>query len=381
MQPKPKARLAQLVEHLIDVERVAGSSPASRTMKILAIETSCDETAVAVLEATGDTSGATYRVLGDALYSQASKHAEYGGVYPNLAKREHQENLPRLFEEAYSAAGKPPLDLIAVTKGPGLEPALWQGITFAEKLKEELDVPVIGIDHMEGHILAALVEKNEEELTLKQSEFPILSLLISGGHTELLLMNRWFKYELVGRTRDDAVGEAFDKVARLLGMPYPGGPEIDRAAKRAREKGAQNTITLPRPMINNESCDFSFSGLKTAVLYLVKEKEALSEEDKEQIAEEFENAVRDVLVSKTKRAIELHNPRSLVVGGGVSANAFLLDHLRELTEAYPDTSFAYPAKGLSGDNAIMIGVAGHLRHVSGHAQEGPLKATGSQTLE
>lgn len=405
-------------------------------MNILAIETSCDETAVSLVRAEGDLEQARFEVIGDALYSQAAKHASFGGVYPNLAKREHQENLVPLTIRALTEAkllqageciiydtftdgirekkfrddvtaflrthAKPDIDLIAVTQGPGLEPALWAGISFAKAVATAWNIPIIGIDHMEGHIVSALLKKDKQTFTLVPPQFPVLSLLISGGHTELVLMKAWFEYELIGRTRDDAVGEAFDKVARILGMPYPGGPEIDRAAKRARERAVQssrtarsemkkenriiydtkanNVILLPRPMIHDVASDFSFSGLKTAVLYLVRDMKELSDEDRENIAREFEDAVRDVLVLKTKRAIEKTGAHMLVVGGGVSANGYIRAGLETLLKEYPDVSLHYPTEGLTGDNAIMIGIAAYMRHTAGKTQNEPVVATGSQTL-
>ncbi|XKT74152.1 MAG: tRNA (adenosine(37)-N6)-threonylcarbamoyltransferase complex transferase subunit TsaD [Patescibacteria group bacterium UBA2163] len=388
-------------------------------MKILAIETSCDETAITVLEATGNIESSQYTLLGDSLYSQASKHSEYGGVYPSLAKREHQQNLVPLTTETLRQAGllkqdscntitddvleplrdesfkkavndfletteKPDIDLIAVTNGPGLEPALWTGVTFAQALSAAWDIPLTGIDHMEGHITSALLKKDlrtPNTYHITDTALPLLALLISGGHTELITMKEWFAYNLVGQTRDDAVGEAFDKVARLLGLEYPGGPEISAYATKARERGGENPITLPRPMLHEESCDVSFSGLKTAVLYLVRDMGELSQEDKENIAREFEDAARDVLVHKTKRAIEIQHPKTLVVGGGVAANTHIREGLEELVSHHPNITLHYPESGLTGDNAIMIGIAAYLRHSAGKADtEKELNARGSQSL-
>lgn len=384
-------------------------------MKILSIETSADETAVAILEAEGDTSDASYTVLGDALYSQASKHTEYGGIYPTLAKREHQKNLIPLATKALTEANllaqgttsinqgsvktirdeefrndvteflkthaKPDIDLIAVTQGPGLEPALWTGVTFAESLSKAWNIPVLGVDHMEGHIVSGLVERKDKNLVLSAVEFPVLAFLISGGHTEFVLMKDWFKYELVGKTKDDAIGEAYDKVARLLGFPYPGGPEIDKAAARAREKDTEHGIKFPRPLAHDDTCDFSFSGLKTAVLYKVQEMSELTDKQKDQFAEAFETAVVDVVSIKTKRALERTGARALVVGGGVSANQAIRGELQRIVnEEFPNITLSLPDRTLTGDNAVMIGVAGHLRHVNGHTQKEPLKASGSQTL-
>lgn len=392
-------------------------------MNILAIETSCDETAIAILEAT-DT---TFTVRGNALYSQASKHAEYGGVYPNLAKREHQHNLAPLTEVALKqaemlnkgtftfpknalddirddafrssiqtfleATDAPDIDLIAVTNGPGLEPALWTGINFAEALGAAWNIPVIGVDHMEGHIFSALLEtekinpelqetNSKTKFKLSPFNFPLLSLLISGGHTELILMHDWFSYELIGKTRDDAVGEAFDKTARLLGLPYPGGPHVAERAAEARTKGTEKTATLPRPMINDSSCDFSFSGIKTAVLYLLRNMGEITDEQKNDVAREFEDAARDVMVAKTRRALETTRAQTFVVGGGVSANTHIREGLTALiADEFPDTALYYPHHSLTGDNAVMIGIAGYLRHQKGAVSTNQgLQASGNQSL-
>jgi len=384
-------------------------------MKILAIETSCDETAISILEAEGGTEGATYKVLGDALFSQASLHAEFGGVYPTLAKREHQKNLAPLTIRALSEANvlnqapseidencattireeefrndtltflksyaKPDIDLIVVTKGPGLEPSLWTGITFAESLGKAWNIPVLGVDHMEGHIMSALTTHEDGMLVLKKTDMPVLGLLISGGHTEFMLMKDWFEYELVGKTKDDAIGEAFDKVARLLDMPYPGGPEISAHAGKARERDAKHDIVFPRPLMHDDTCDFSFSGLKTAVLYKLQKMPKLSQDDKEHIAQAFEDAAAEIVLIKTKRALERTQAKVLAVGGGVSANKEIRNGLKELIgKEFPNIRLELPEKGLTGDNAVMIGIAGHLRSVSGHTQQEPIKASGYQTL-
>src|SRR3989344_935429 len=205
-------------------------------MRILAIETSCDETAIAIVECSGNETSARFTVLGNALLSQVEIHKEYGGVVPMLAKREHQKNLPHILDKAIAEANVPlqDIDAIAVTAGPGLEPALWVGINFAKALALVWNKPLVAVNHMEGHLLASLSEKIGEQLSISNLQFPILALLISGGHTELVLMKKWLEYELVGQTRDDAVGEAFDKVARMFGLPCPGGPEISRLAESVR---------------------------------------------------------------------------------------------------------------------------------------------------
>ena len=377
-------------------------------MIILSIETSCDETAVSVVEATGDFPNATYAVLGDAVFSQIEIHREYGGVFPAVAKREHILTLVPVLKKALTEANVPPvphhalfpeekehlhtllarepgladalisffeqyntpaIDLIAVTKGPGLEPALWVGINFAKALSALWHVPVVGINHMEGHIFGSLFDGEK----IAPLAFPAVVLLISGGHTELVLMKDWDFYELLGKTRDDAVGEAFDKVARTLGLTYPGGPEISKRAHAYRvkknvagaQKGAETPLAFPRPMLNTPDCDFSFSGLKTAVLYHVKDKN-LTEADREEIAEAFENAVTEVLLKKTMRAVELNDAQSIILGGGVSAN----NHIREsfeilIEKEHPDLSLYLPQKSLTGDNAVMIALAAHSCHSTG----------------
>ncbi|MDP1689695.1 MAG: tRNA (adenosine(37)-N6)-threonylcarbamoyltransferase complex transferase subunit TsaD [bacterium] len=372
-------------------------------MKILAIETSCDETAIAILECTGDEQHAEFTVLGNALLSQIEIHKEYGGVFPALAKREHAKNLVPILESALEEAEllhedtqaipeetrakiaailarepgleeqffefisecePPAIDAIAVTAGPGLEPALWVGINFAKALALLWEKPLVAVNHMEGHILSALASQQNEVLIIKETKLPVLALLISGGHTELVLMKEWLEYELIGQTRDDAVGEAFDKVARMLGLPYPGGPEISRLAESLHSslRGETPKYTLPRPMIDSNTCDFSFAGLKTAVLYLLKNRPELNDEEKKHLAREFEDAVADVLWKKTSQALEETDAQTLVIGGGVSANT----HIRRVFKHNVDTGCPHvtlqiPQSALTTDNAIMIALAGYYR--------------------
>lgn len=368
-------------------------------MRVLAIETSCDETAIAILEGAGNERSATFKVLGNALLSQIETHKPYGGVFPALAKREHAKNLVPLLEaalaeaellredtqilshEVHDAIAKllereptldeqtlefltenepPPIDAIAVTAGPGLEPALWVGINFAKALALAWDKPLIAANHMEGHVLAALAEAGDRALEIKDVALPVLALLISGGHTELVLMKHWLAYELVGQTVDDAVGEAFDKVARMLDLPYPGGPEISRLSELRRGDAAETHIKLPRPMINSNTCDFSFAGLKTAVLYLVKGRQ-LSQEEKQEIAHEFEDAVAEVLWKKTVQALEQTGARTLVIGGGVSANTHIRRTFTEKIQERPEVALRVPQAALTTDNAVMIGLSGYYR--------------------
>lgn len=370
-------------------------------MKILSIETSCDETAISIIEAKGEISSPSFEVLSDEIISQVNLHQEFGGVYPSLAKREHAKNLPIILEKILKDADffisgkteiskdeilkilerepemaenlwkiiscieKPEIEYIAVTAGPGLEPALWVGITFAKALAHAWKIPLIPVNHMEGHILSFLLQDKENTISQKQVEFPALSLLISGGHTELILVKDWTKYEKIGQTVDDAVGEAFDKVARILGLPYPGGPEISKLAELGKEN---EKIKLPRPMIKTNDFNFSFSGLKTAVLYLVRDLGEISEQDRKDIALEFEKAVGDVFVHKIKKAIKKYGVKELIIGGGVSANKYLRERLTNDL----DVEVLLPSKKLSTDNSIMIGIAGYFKIISNPKKiEGP----------
>lgn len=390
-------------------------------MKILAIETSCDETAVAILECSGDEHGASFTVLGNALISQIDIHREFGGVFPAVAKREHAKNLVPLLSAALEEAEllhedtqardetrdtmlrelltrepeladallaflgqteRPSIDAIAVTAGPGLEPALWVGVNFARALAHAWSLPIVASDHMEGHILSSLLQTTDDHTySLPAPTLPLTALLISGGHTEILSMDSWLSYRLIGRTRDDAVGEAFDKVARMLELPYPGGPEVSKLAERDREDVRTNPFTLPRPMLHDPHCDFSFSGLKTAVLYLVKDKQ-LSAIEKEQLARAFEDAAADVLYAKTLRAIEETNAQMLAIGGGVSANIHIRRVFRErLAQDAPHVTLSIPSVALTGDNAIMIGVAGYFHALKEQfTNPDTLKANGNQSL-
>lgn len=386
-------------------------------MKILAIETSCDETAVAILEASGDETQASFSVLGNALISQIELHREFGGVFPALAKREHAKNLVPLLEQALregelyvegvtavpegidalltreqdlftalkelsSRMQVPEIDAIAVTHGPGLEPALWVGVNTARALAQLWNKPLLGINHMEGHMISALARVTDTHIEIENTELPLLALLISGGHTELVAMDTWLSYELIGQTLDDAVGEAFDKVARMLDLPYPGGPEVSRLAERARARGGESTLTLPRPMLHDPHCDFSFSGLKTAVMYYIKNRAELLDVDKEDIAREFEDAATEVLWKKTVRALEQTNAKTLVLGGGVSANIHIRREFEKgIRESFPHVTLRIPEAVLTTDNAIMIALAGYFRSKSGVYQDPEtLTANGNLTL-
>ena len=338
-------------------------------MIILSIETSCDETGISLIEAKGK----QFKVIANELASQAALHAEYGGVYPNLAKREHIKNLPMLFQKILKNSNleEKDIELITVTHGPGLEPALWTGIKFAEGIRERLNIPIVPTNHMEGHVLSVFA-KNEGEFSIPRVEFPALSLLVSGGHTEIVLVKSWTEYEILGRTLDDAVGEAFDKVARMLELPYPGGPHISSLAEKHRartipkKEESRVNISLPRPMLHSGNYNFSYSGLKTAVLYLIRDLKKdnpdilKNTETREDIACEFESAAIEVLIEKTKKAIKEYGVNTLVVDGGVAANK----HLREEIKNQIDVSeLLLPEKELTGDNSIMIALAGYFNFI------------------
>jgi len=368
-------------------------------MIILGIETSCDETAVCVVEASGGLESPTFSVHGNGLFSQVALHAQYGGVYPTLAKREHAKNLPHLLQKALSEAGlwssstntaiseeawekaqkilskeeglfevfkdtlshisRPNIDMIAVTAGPGLEPALWVGISFAQALGVIWDIPVLPTNHMEGHITSILLHHKENTI-----EFPALALLISGGHTELVEMKGWGQYRKIGQTRDDAVGEAFDKVARMLKLPYPGGPEVSKRAEKARTENLPRVFSLPRPMIHSDDFDFSFSGLKTSVLYTLRDFGDLTDDLTSDMCREFENAVTEVLITKTKKALEEIGARTLIVAGGVIANTYIRQAFTTLTQAtFSDITLRIPEKDTATDNALMIASAGYIESI------------------
>ncbi|MEI7750237.1 MAG: tRNA (adenosine(37)-N6)-threonylcarbamoyltransferase complex transferase subunit TsaD [Candidatus Moraniibacteriota bacterium] len=410
--------------------------------KILAIETSCDDTAAAVVTLVDGVPV----VLSSVVSSQIELHRQYGGVVPALAAREHVKNLVPVIDEAMREAGvvKDDIDAIAVTQGPGLIPALLAGVSAAKALALVWQKPLIGIHHIEGHVYAnfigqksikskvesqepktddenkslprstgySLSERERKNVETENPEssspaggeepfgrrggsnvFPLLALVVSGGHTELVLMQDHFQYEILGRTKDDAAGEAFDKVAKMLGLPYPGGPEVAERAKRYQEtslrdvfveaiQGSESSgspclrglglaktdkkdLRFPRPIIDSGDYDFSFSGLKTAVLYEIRKT---AETDRDEsfvngICHAFQEAVVDVLVTKTKRAIEEYAPETLVIAGGVSANVSLRESLAAMiAERFPHTRFVVPAFTYSLDNAAMIGSAAVLRY-------------------
>jgi len=380
-------------------------------MRILAIETSCDETAISILE----TKNNQYKILADLVSSQMKIHAPFGGVVPSLARREHQKNLTPLLIEAMEKANllkknqelkiknydskfkilnsilerepnllkdltkflksceAPDIDYIAVTVGPGLEPALWTGVNFAKAIGYVWKKPIVPINHIEAHIAANWLKNNILRQT-QDIKMPAICLVVSGGHTQLILMNDFGPptggYKILGETRDDAAGEAFDKVAKLLNLGYPGGPIIAvRAARITNHESQIMNFELPRPMINQKNYDFSFSGLKTAVLYLVKEKYLqpnkkgrpklkITKNELNALCAEFQQAVIDVLISKTLHAAKTFNARSVIVSGGVAANDELREQFVAATRKAKINLFL-PEKKYCTDNAVMIALAAY----------------------
>ncbi len=340
-------------------------------MIILAIETSCDDTCVSVVK--------DFNILSNVVSSQIKIHRKYGGVFPALAKREHQNNLVPVLRKALKEAKllkaaaqelnkkeklkeiltrepvlakklisflkkyqKPKVDALAVTIGPGLEPCLWAGINFTKALSYYWNLPIIPINHIEAHIFINLINK---------IEFPAIALVVSGGHTQLILIKAWGKYKILGETRDDAAGECFDKTARILGLSYPGGPEIAKMADKAKEQ----KIKLPRPMIHSKDYDFSFSGLKTAVLYRVKSDQKKTKEYIQEMCAEIQQSIIDVLIHKTMQAAKEYKAKTVVLGGGVTANKELKKQFREKIKE-TQLEFRAPEAKFSTDNAAMVGI-------------------------
>src|SRR3989344_557036 len=424
-------------------------------MKILAIETSCDETSVAIVEAKGGLKNPSFKILSNAVLSQIKLHAHWGGVVPMMAKREHGKNLitildkslrksdfynskiknqksklqfkikneeeikrilnrePELLERflKFIPTIKPlKIDAIAVTVGPGLEPALWVGINFAKALAFVWNKQVVAVNHMEGHLVASRLATNSKFKNQKSKliKFPAIALLVSGGHTELVLIKKWGDYKIIGETRDDAAGGAFFNKATMLELPYPGGPQIAKQAenfkkypltfrmggwtRREMEKEAFN-IKLPRPMIDSKDYDFSFSGLKTAVLYMLrdmKERHINIGDFTPMICNEIQQAIIDVLITKTMKAAKEFGIKSIILGGGVAANKELRAQMkkavgmsrRDLDIGGRQTIILYlPSAKLTTDNAAMIGAAGYLRAVNGDfAKPEKLVAQGNLSL-
>jgi len=317
-------------------------------MLILGIETSCDETGLALYDADAR------QLLAHAVHSQTAMHEAYGGVVPELASRDHLRRLVPLSRQVLERAGRRVADIgaIAYTEGPGLAGALLAGAAFARSLAQALSVPAIGIHHLEGHLLSPL-------LAARAPQFPFVALLVSGGHTQLMRVQQVGRYELLGETQDDAAGEAFDKTAQLLGLGYPGGPALSRLA----ESGKPKRYRLPRPMIASGDLEFSFSGLKTAVLTLLKKE---IQPEKKDLAREFVDAVVEVLVAKCALAMEKTGLTQLVVAGGVGANKQLRAALDARAAATGFDVF-YPEPELCTDNGAMIAFAAALRLKAGNS--------------
>ncbi|HEX5362032.1 MAG TPA: tRNA (adenosine(37)-N6)-threonylcarbamoyltransferase complex transferase subunit TsaD [Fluviicoccus sp.] len=319
-------------------------------MRVLGIETSCDETGVAVYDSERG-------LLAHRLFSQIELHADYGGVVPELASRDHVRKLAPLLREVMEAAGTTPGDIggIAYTSGPGLAGALMVGAVMGRTLAYAWNVPSIGVHHMEGHLLAPLLEEN-------RPEFPFVALLVSGGHTQLLQVDGIGRYTLLGESVDDAAGEAFDKVAKMLGLDYPGGPHVARLALQ----GNPEAFALPRPMIDRPGLDFSFSGLKTAVRLVIENTPDYPEKTVD-ICASFEAAIVDTLVRKCERALKQTGMKRLVMAGGVSANIRLRAMLQDLAKRRRAQVF-YPSAAFCTDNGAMIAFAGCQRLLAGQGE-------------
>ena len=323
--------------------------------RILAIETSCDETACAVIE-----NGRA--LLASTVASQMELHARFGGVYPEVASRQHVLSIIPVVEKtlAHSNITLDDIHAIAVTRGPGLAGSLVVGMNMAKGLALGTGLPIIGVNHLEGHIYSSWIY-NAGESVPAEPQFPLMALLVSGGHTEINIMTDHLTYERLGSTLDDAAGEAFDKTARLLGLPYPGGPSIQKAA----ESGDPNRFKFPRAKLDNPY-DFSFSGVKTAVLYevndLKKKSNSLPVED---LAASFQKTVVETLFDKTMQAAREYKAKEILVAGGVSANRAL----RNIFQSQTEFKVNIPAFSLCTDNAAMIAAAGYYRYVTGHTSE------------
>ena len=328
-------------------------------MKVLGIESSCDETGVAIYDTEKG-------LLSERLYSQVAMHAEYGGVVPELASRDHIRKIVPLIREAVSDAGMTMQDLegIAYTSGPGLIGALMVGASVGRTMAWSLGIPALAVHHMEGHLLAPMLEEGAPE-------FPFVALLVSGGHTMLVEVKAIGEYTILGESVDDAVGEAFDKTAKLMGLPYPGGPELAALA----EKGKPTDIKFPRPMVNRPGLDFSFSGLKTAAL-LAWGKSAQTDEAKADIAYAFQEAVVDTLFIKCDRALKQTKYKRLVVAGGVGANKRLRERLDDL-----GIEVFFPRQAFCTDNGAMIAYAGALRLAAGQQEPAVISPQPRWSLE
>lgn len=336
-------------------------------MRILGIETSCDETAIAVVKGHGE----RLLVEKNLVYSQVDEFAKLGGVVPEMAARLHLEKIMPLLEKAVGRNGRG-IDVISVTVGPGLAPALRTGVEVAKTLAWVWKKPIVGVSHMEGHIAGAWLQSMQAPRfpgvhllsrlrKATRPELPALCLLVSGGHTELVLMEAHTQFTRIGETIDDAAGEAFDKVAKMMGLPYPGGPQVAELA----QAGNRQAYDFPRGLMQQEGYDFSFSGLKTALLYTLRDHEEQLEDPhfRADIAASFEEAVVDALARKTDRAIRDYQPKSVIVAGGVSANKELRKRFEQLVTKKHGIELFFPEFTYSLDNAAMIAGAGYFRYL------------------
>ena len=308
-------------------------------MKTLGIETSCDETAIAIYDSHEG-------LVGESIHSQIKMHTQYGGVVPELASRDHCSKIVNVMRDALGDYPIECIDQIAYTSGPGLLGALLIGESFAQGLSSALDIPLIPINHLEGHLMSPMMEFPEIKM-------PFLCLLISGGHSMIVDVKEKGSYQIIGQSQDDAVGEAFDKVAKLLNLPYPGGPYIEKIALN----GDPETYDFPRPMIHSDNLDMSLSGLKTSVLYTVQKIDNLDEKVKSNIAASFQKAVSDLLIAKTTKAIKITDRKDLIIAGGVAANKFIRNEFKNIEEDL-NIKVYYPDLKYCGDNAAMIAFVG-----------------------
>lgn len=321
-------------------------------MNILGIETSCDETAASIIKVNDKDK---VEVLSNIVLSQIDIHKKYGGVVPEIAAREHVLNILPVVDEAFKKAlmNKNNIDAIAVTVGPGLITSLITGIETAKTLSYSWDIPLVAVNHIEGHIYSSFIDH--------KPKFPAIIITVSGGHTILALMNDHGKFEVLGETRDDAVGEAFDKAAKMMDIGYPGGPVISAEAEKYPMSNTQHSISLPRPMIHSGDFDFSFSGLKTAIKYEL-EKDKDWKDKVPAYSHEFQQAAIDVLIHKTIKAAKLKNAKTVVLTGGVSANIELRKQLEiAVKEKLNTVNFITPDFKYTTDNAVMIAMAGYYK--------------------
>lgn len=329
-------------------------------MYVLGVETSCDETSVSIVKDGKD-------VLSNVVLSQIDIHKEYGGVVPEIASREHVKGITYVFDKAMNDAGLryEDIDLIAVTKGPGLIGSLLIGVNAAKVISLNFNIPIIGIHHIAGHIYANHIDN--------AMEFPLLALVVSGGHTELILMKEHYDFNKLGETQDDAVGEAYDKIARVLGLPYPGGPIVDKKAALGKDN-----LHFPRPMIDSGDFNFSFSGLKSHVINVHHNMKQRQEEiNVEDFCASFQEAVTDVLVAKTIMAKEKFKVKQIIVAGGVAANSGLR---KKMKERIKDIPVYFPKMAYCTDNAAMIAAAGYFQYLRNNQKADDLMLNGQSRL-